>query len=157
MQAAAATSSPEQPESTTPPKFTRQQLGQLRRQYWTVVKGTVKACGHKVAYDASKQQPTQPKNNCIYCWEAYFLTAVDLEGVHAVITQGGVPELVKVRGKKFTKMFHGFLSSKLLPALAAEINPTPSGEDATQITGGTFDNSTGNTVQADSDAQQIAG
>lgn len=101
-----------------PPELTAKQLGQLRRQYFTVVHGRVKACGHKAKF--SKTQ--QPNSNCTDCWTAFFMTSVDLEGVHVLLTQRGVPELVKQRGKKFVKMFHGFLSSRLLPTLAAEVN-----------------------------------
>jgi hypothetical protein len=71
---------------------------------------------------------------------------VDLEFIHTVLTTKGVKALIAMRGTKFAKMFHGWLSSNLLPALAAEINA--------QIVGGTFGNSTaGNEVQADSIAQ----
>jgi len=30
--------------------------------------------------------------------------------------------LVRLRGTKFTRMFHGWLAAKMLPALTAEIN-----------------------------------
>src|ERR1700685_2239154 len=88
-----------------PEKLTKKQVGQLRRQYVTITHGTVKACGHKANFNKTKY----PSNNCVSCWEAFFVTSVDLEGVHAVLSKGG-RELVKVRGSKFTKMFHGFLS-----------------------------------------------
>jgi hypothetical protein len=142
----------ELPETSTPPeKLTRKQLGQLRRQYFTVIHGTVKACEHKAKFSKEKQ----PGNNCVGCWEAYFMTSVDLDFVHAVLTEKGVPELVKQKGKKFVKMFHGFLSSKLLPALAAEtLVPT----EPAKIEGGTFGNgSIGEEIQADSPAQQAIG
>lgn len=141
---------PEAP-AAPPPTLTKKQLGQLRRQYLTVVHGTVRACGHKAKFDKTKQ----PGNNCVHCWGAYFATSVDLEWVHAVLTEKGVPELVKQKGLKFTKMFHGFLSSSLLPALAAE---TLVPADPTIIEGGTFgDTSNGSEVQADSSAQQAIG
>src|ERR1700674_2966444 len=135
----------------TMPTLTRKQLGQLRRQHITIVHGTVKACGHKAKFSKDKQ----PGNNCIKCWEAYFMTSVDLDGIHTVLTTKGVPELMKHKGIKFVKMFHGFLSSKLLPALAAEA-ATPS--DPTKIAGGTFGNgSAREEVQADSSTQQAIG
>jgi hypothetical protein len=61
--------------------------------------------------------------------------------VHVVLTKQGVRALIAQRGKKFAKMFHGFLSACLLPALAAEINnkEIPAGVPA-KIEGGTFAN-----------------
>ena len=135
------------PPAPPPEKLTKKQLGQLRRQYVTVVHGVVKACGHKAKFAKDKQ----PNNNCVSCWEAFFMTSVDLDFIHAVLTQKGGKALVAIRGTKFTKMFHGFLAAKLLPALAAEINNT---EPQAQIVGGTFGNTTaGNEVQATSVAE----
>ena|ERR1035437_264226 len=113
-----------------PEKLTKKQLGQLRRQYMTITHGTVKACGHKARFSKDHD----PKNNCAPCWAAYFATSVDLDLIHAVLTQKGVKALVAMKGTKFTKMFHGFLASQLLPALAAEIDK----ELPAQIVGGTF-------------------
>jgi hypothetical protein len=73
-----------------------------------------------------------------------------LEFIHTVLTTKGVKALIAMRGTKFAKMFHGWLSSNLLPALAAEVDK----ELPAQIVGGTFGNSTaGNEVQATSIAQ----
>jgi len=112
-------------------ELTRKQLGQLRRQYVTIVHGTVKACGHRARFSATQQ----PKNNCVDCWEAYFLTSVDLEGIHVVLTKQGVRALIAQRGTKFVTMFRGFLSAKLLPALNAE---TAKQEQGVTIEGGTI-------------------
>ena len=142
------TNSTEEPEmpAAPPEKLTRKQIGQLRRQYLTITHGTVKACGHKATFSKDHD----PKNNCIDCWSAYLETSVDLEFVHTILTTKGVAELTKIKGKKFVRMFHGFLSSQLLPALAAEIDK----ELPAQILGGTFGNdSAGNEVQATSIAQ----
>ena len=68
---------------------------------------------------------------------AYFATCVDLDLIHTVLTTKGVKALIAMKGTKFTKMFHGFLASQLLPALAAEIDK----ELPAQIVGGTFDRS----------------
>ena len=125
-----------------PREYTRKELGQLRRQYVTIVHGTVKACGHKDNFSKTeRREGKQPSNNCMECWKAYFMTSVDLEGVHVVLTKQGVRALIAQRGKKFAKMFHGFLSACLLPALAAEINnkEIPAGVPA-KIEGGTFAN-----------------
>ena len=142
------TNSTEEPEmpAAPPEKLTRKQIGQLRRQYLTITHGTVKACGHKATFSKDHD----PKNNCVDCWSAYFATSVDLDFVHTVLTTKGGKALVAMKGTKFVRMFHGFLSSQLLPALAAEINK----ELPAQIVGGTFGNdSAGNEVQATSIAQ----
>ena len=111
--------------------LTRKQLGQMRRRYVTINHGRVKACGHKAKFSKDKQ----PNSNCMECWKAYFMTSVDLEGVHVILTQKGAKELIKQRGTKFTKMFHGFLSAKLLPALNAEAAKQ---EQGVTIEGGTI-------------------
>ena len=142
------TNSTEEPEmpAAPPEKLTRKQIGQLRRQYLTITHGTVKTCGHKATFSKDHD----PKNNCVDCWSAYFATSVDLDFVHTVLTTKGGKALVAMKGTKFVRMFHGFLSSQLLPALAAEINK----ELPAQIVGGTFGNdSAGNEVQATSIAQ----
>ena len=147
------TSSTEEPTlpAAPPEKLTRKQLGQLRRQYLTITHGTVKACEHKARFSRDHD----PKSNCVDCWSAYFATSVDLDFVHTVLTTKGGKALVAMKGTKFVRMFHGFLSSQLLPALAAEINKTPATEDApATIVGGTFGNDTaGNEVQATSIAE----
>ncbi len=120
---------PEAP-AAPPEKLTAKQLGQLRRQYVTVTHGRVRACGHLARFSKDHD----PKSNCIDCWSAYFATSVDLDLIHAVLTTKGVKALVAMKGTRFTKMFHGFLASQLLPALAAEIDK----ELPAQIVGGTF-------------------
>lgn len=138
-----------------PEKLTEKQWRQLRRQYVTMTNGTVVACGHKDNFSKTDRRAGKiPNNNCVNCWEAYFMTSVDLEFVHTVITQKGVPELVKVYGTKFTKMFHGFLASKMLPALAAQIKAE---NESVQIEGGTIGGQQGTEVQAGSITEQAAG
>ena len=129
-----------------PEKLTEKQLGQLRRQYVTITHGTVKACGHKAKFAKDKD----PSNNCVSCWAAYLATSVDLEFIHTLLTTKGVKALIAIRGKKFTKMFHGWLSSNLLPALAAEINKE---ENPAVIQGGTFGTNEGIEVQTTSVAE----
>lgn len=109
----------EEPDAPAAPpeKLTRKQLGQLRRQYVTITHGRVKACDHLARFSKDHD----PKNNCIDCWSAYLETSVDLEFVHTILTTKGVAELTKIKGKKFVRMFHGWLSSQLVPALSEEI------------------------------------
>jgi hypothetical protein len=130
------TSSTEEPTlpAAPPEKLTRKQLGQLRRQYLTITHGTVKACEHKARFSKDHD----PKSNCVDCWSAYFATSVDLDFIHAVLTTKGVKALVAMKGTKFVRMFHGFISSQLLPALAAEITVKPQDEAPATIVGGTF-------------------
>ena len=138
-------------EVATPPaprEYTRKELGQLRRQYVTIVHGTVKACGHAVKFDQNRA----PTNNCVDCWSAYFLTSVDLEGIHIVLTKQGVRALVAQRGTKFVKMFRGFLSAKLLPALNAEAAKQ---EQGVTIEGGTIGNQDGKIQDNSSSIQGV--
>jgi len=81
------------------------------------------------------------------------MTSVDLEGIHVILTQKGGKELVKQFGTKFVRMFHGFLSTRLLPALNAEANSVTADilgvTEPVKIEGGTFGDSTaGSEVQA---------
>jgi hypothetical protein len=94
-------------EPAKPQPLTRKQLGQLRRRYLTVVHGTVRACGHKF------NSRSQPKLNCNYCWDAYFMTAVDTAAIHDDLMKGGKAQLVNVYGTKFTKQFGRFLTEQL--------------------------------------------
>ena len=136
------------PPPAAPDKLTPRQIGQLRRMWITQTNGTVRACGHKDNFTKTdKREGKQPNNNCVYCWAAYFMTSVDLDFVHAVLTQKGVNALIAMKGTKFVRMFHGFIAGQLLPALAAETKEEPTEEPA-KITGGTFGNGTaGNEVQ----------
>ncbi len=67
------------------------------------------------------------------------MTSVDLDFIHTVLTQKGANALMAIHGKKFVRMFHGFLSQKMLPMLAAEINKVVD-EQPARIEGSTFDN-----------------
>jgi hypothetical protein len=111
-------------EERKPAPLTRKQIGELRRMYITNVNGTVTVCGHKDNFSKTeKRAGKMPSNNCVDCWTAYFMTSVDLEGIHVVLTQkDGVRKLTAQRGVKFVKAFHGFLTSKLMPMLNAEAN-----------------------------------
>lgn len=138
-----------------PDKLTKKQIGQLRRQYITIVNGVVKSCGHKDNFSKTDRRDGKiPSNNCAGCWEAYFMTSVDLDLIHAVLTTKGANALIAMKGKKFVRMFHGFLSSKMLPMLAAEIENKTLPEEVApaQIDGGTFGNQ-GSEVQATGIAQ----
>jgi hypothetical protein len=147
---------PSEPEAPAAPpeKLTPKQIGQLRRQYLTITHGRVKACDHLARFSKDHD----PKNNCVDCWSAYFATSVDLEFIHTVLTTKGVKALVAMRGTKFVRMFHGFISSQLLPALAAEINnPGPVPMDPATIVGGTFGTNQGSEVSPIGTTEQAIG
>ena len=99
-----------------PVQLTRKQLGQLRRQYLTTVHGTVRSCKHKAKFSATQI----PRNNCVTCWKAFFVTAVDLEAVHKLLTEKGVKALENKYGTKFMRNFHGFLATALNPGTIVE-------------------------------------
>jgi hypothetical protein len=150
------------PPQGPPQKLTEKQIGQLRRQFITLVNGTVKACGHKDNFSKNdKRAGKQPSNNCIHCWEAYFMTSVDLDFIHAVLTQKGGKALVALKGTKFVRMFHGFLSTKMLPMLNAEIDKEVANaigiEDPAQIVGGTFGTNEGTEVSPVGRTEQTVG
>jgi hypothetical protein len=113
-----------------PEQLTQKQIGQLRRQHLTTVHGTVRVCGHKEKFAKGKD----PGNNCVHCWAAYFMTSVDLDFVHTVLTSKGAKALVAIKGTKFVRMLHGFLAGQMLPMLNAETDKAV----AAQIVGGTF-------------------
>jgi hypothetical protein len=121
-------------EERKPAPLTRKQIGELRRMYITVVNAKVTACNHPVKFSATRS----PNSNCIECWRAFFMTCVDLEGIHIVLTKQGVKALEKQKGRKYVRMFHGFLTQSLLPSLKAEVEalvPT----DPTVIEGSAID------------------
>ena len=70
------------------------------------------------------------------------MTSVDLDFIHTVLTQKGANALTAIHGKKFVRMFHGVLSTKMLPMLAAEIKKEAEAvpEAPAKIVGGTFGN-----------------
>ena len=138
-------------EKPTAPRIpTREEIGEWRRAKVTITHGTVKACGHKAKFSATRQ----PHNNCVDCWKAFFMTSVDLDGVHVVLTKQGVRALVAKHGTKFTKMFHGFLAACLLPTLVGAVDKAIPAGDPAQIQGGTFANGhEGTEVQNPSDTQ----
>lgn len=104
------------PQPTGPSKLTRKQIGQLKRQYYTTVHGTVRACGHLAKFSQSKP----PSNNCVECWTAFFSTCVDLLGVHKLLAEKGVKGLERVYGTKYMHNFHGFLALYLREQKQAE-------------------------------------
>lgn len=117
------------PEKKEEPKLTRQQIGQLRRRFFTVVHGRVVVCGHKAKFDTGRQ----PTNNCISCWDAFFHTSCNLDAIHKFLTTEGAKKFQAKFGNKFTKHFRGFLHKELSKATHQELT------EQIPTLGGTFD------------------
>lgn len=84
-------------------KYTRQEIGRLRRQFFSKEYGTVTACGHKF------HPANTPTTNCDDCWEAFFrIHEGVVKGVLSIITTFGEKEVVKERGEKFVRQFRKF-------------------------------------------------
>lgn len=91
-----------------PERPSEKQIRAMRRQFITIMHGTVRACGHKI--DISKQ----PKNNCEFCWEAYFKTTDNLlVTLHEFLVTRGLPALRAQFGDKLVKQFSRFLDREL--------------------------------------------
>jgi hypothetical protein len=70
------------------------------------VRHDVAVCGHKV------DRINQPKRNCHVCWWAFFQTHEMLvKTAHEFYQQFGKERLVALRGAKFVKYFHMFMST----------------------------------------------
>ena len=85
------------------PKYTRKQIKQARRQYFTVRQGKVSACGHKF------HPVNEPDTNCADCWEAFFRVHEGfVAATQSIIASFGEAALVKARGTKFVKQYKKF-------------------------------------------------
>jgi|SRR6185295_9895296 len=103
----------------TPRVLTRAEIGKLRRQHITIVKGFVTACEH--SYDPNRP----PRNNCFWCWQAFFRLSQDLVTLHEELrVPGGVQAVKSKYGEKFVKMFKRFISDELLPDAPVEERKT---------------------------------
>ena len=116
-----------------PPKLTRKQIGEMRRQFMTVTHGTVILCGHKL------DVKNQPKNNCPPCWEAYFKTGENrLVVLHDTLVTKGLPALRAQYGDKLVKQFARFLDNELYQERNDGISEEGEGSPSTEAgSGGT--------------------
>jgi hypothetical protein len=94
-------------DCTAPVKpLTELQFRQLRRAYFTVRHDTVATCGHKI------DRLNEPKNNCEYCWWAFFGSHGELvQTADKAFQEQGQNFLDKMRGQKFRKMFLRYMST----------------------------------------------
>ena len=95
----------------------RMEIGRMRRQYLTITRATVDACGHKFNHEK------QPTDNCPDCWYAYFKTSVNMDELHQQLSIPKFGPLVLTReyGAKFVKMFRRFLTRELAALHTATI------------------------------------
>jgi hypothetical protein len=87
---------------TAPPqkKYTKAEMGKLRRQFFTQSQGTVTRCGHKF------HPVNQPTTNCQDCWEAFFRVHEGIvSGIESIIQSFGIAKLIDARGAKFVKQY----------------------------------------------------
>lgn len=87
-------------------RLTETQFRALRRAYFTVRHPHVRECGHKV------DQINQPKNNCEYCWFAFFSSHGELvQTADRAFQEQGSGFLDSMRGVKFRKYFLRYMST----------------------------------------------
>ena len=89
--------------------YTKKEIGQMRKRFFTIQHSTVTACGHKFKTDGST-----PSTNCDDCWWAFFQTSPELlERLHNVLRTGGPSVLIATMGRKFVKKFGKYLETVL--------------------------------------------
>lgn len=87
-------------------QLTETQFRALRRAYFTVRHPQVRECGHKM------DQINQPKNNCEYCWFAFFSSHGELvQTADRAFQEQGSGFLDSMRGVKFRKYFLRYMST----------------------------------------------
>ncbi len=102
------------PVSPKPP--TRKEWGKIMRLFFTVERGTLTHCGHKLGIVDHRNGKVllneEPKNNCQQCWFAYFNENSDMVSTaDQCFAQEGIETLIRIRGRKFVKNFTRFMST----------------------------------------------
>jgi len=89
-----------------PEQMTLRQFKALRAKYFTVRHKRMEPCGHRL--DAMNE----PRNNCEFCWFAFFQTHGELvQTTDRAYQEQGAEFLDKMRGQKYRKMFLRFMST----------------------------------------------
>lgn len=89
-----------------PEQMTLRQFKALRGKYFTVRHKRMEPCGHRL------DQVTEPRNNCEFCWFAFFQTHGELvQTADKAAMEQGIDFLDKMRGVKWRKMFLRFMST----------------------------------------------
>jgi hypothetical protein len=91
----------------SPPKLmTESEFRMMRRMHFTVRHGRVDVCGHR--FDSI----TEPRNNCEYCWWAFFKSHGELVQVtDRAYQEQGSDFVDKLRGVKYRKNFLKFMAT----------------------------------------------
>ncbi len=102
------------PEPPKPP--TRKEWGKIMRLFFTVERGTIRTCGHKLGVVDHRNGKVlineEPKTNCPDCWFSFFNENADLVSTaDQCFSQEGKETLTRIRGAKFTKNFGRFMST----------------------------------------------
>jgi hypothetical protein len=94
-------------ELTTPREpLTRSEYKKMMSQMWTVRRDIVDACGH-LFYPEE-----QPKNNCLFCWYAFFqIHGEVVQTADECFQKEGREMLTRIRGEKFVKNFIKFMAT----------------------------------------------
>ncbi len=89
-----------------PEQMTLRQFKALRAKYFTVKHKRMDPCGHRL--DAMNE----PRNNCEFCWFAFFQTHGELvQTTDRAYQEQGTEFLDRTRGQKYRKMFLRFMST----------------------------------------------
>lgn len=89
-----------------PEQMTLRQFRALRGKYFTIRHKRMEPCGHRL------DQVTEPRNNCEYCWFAFFQTHGELvQTADKAAMEQGIDFLDRMRGVKWRKMFLRFMST----------------------------------------------
>jgi hypothetical protein len=95
-------------KALTEPKkpLTKAEYKKMMSVYFTQRRDIVEYCGHTF------YQYDQPKNNCPYCWFAFFQVNGEVtKTADEVFIREGRDMLIKIRGVKFTKNFLRFMAT----------------------------------------------
>lgn len=97
---------PKDEQAAIPTEMTLRQFKALRAKYFTVRHKRMDPCGHRL--DAMNE----PRNNCEFCWFAFFQTHGELvQTADRAYQEQGTDFLDRMRGIKFRKMFLRFMST----------------------------------------------
>lgn len=130
---------------TPPPPMTLREFKKLRAKYFTVKHQRMEPCGHRL--DAMNE----PRNNCEYCWFAFFQTHGELvQTTDRAIQEQGTDFVDKMRGIKYRKMFLRFMSTMAM--FQKEIERAKENEQAGQDQSGSgVGEGTGQAVRIEGD------
>lgn len=91
-------------------KVGREEMGEVRRKYFTREYPRVKECGHKFV------PGNLPHSGCEHCWFTYFvdneqLLKQTLDIMHKVGEEAGLKALTGIHGKQWVREFKKFVTT----------------------------------------------